>query len=99
MSVVWQIVYAVLASVPCLWFALFVLSWRDARERVELGEVSEPVQHPMPRPRPVDYFTILPLYWLIFFLIWPGFVGNWLGRRRRRRPRGFPVEIKPPKTG
>ena len=85
MSVVWQMVYAVLVFMPCFWFALLVLSLWDARRPEEPAEVPDPVEHSMPRPRPVDGFTSRPLYWLICFLIWPGFVGNWLGRPRRGR--------------
>ena len=83
MSVVWQIVYAVAIFMPCFWLALLVLSWLDARKPDEPAELPEPLEHPQHRPRPVDYFTVLPLHWLMCFLIWPGFVGNWLGRPRR----------------
>ncbi len=86
MNVLLQIVYAVLVFVPCFWFALLVLSFWDARRPEEPDEVPEPDEHPMPRPRAVDYVTSRPLlYRFICFLIWPGFVGNWLGRPRRGR--------------
>ena len=39
----------------------------------------------MPRTRAIDYVTILPVYWLLAFLIWPAFVGAWLGRPRSKR--------------
>ena len=80
-----QIIFIALAFVTCLWFALFVLSWRNARQRLEAADDPEPVEHPMPQARPIHYFTILPLYWFIFFLIWPAFVGNRLGRPRGGR--------------
>ncbi len=83
MSGFWQIILFAVAFMPCLWLAMFVLSWRDARYSVHVADVPEPPVLPMSRPRLIHYFTILPLYWLVFVLIWPGFFGARLGRMHR----------------
>jgi L-asparagine transporter-like permease len=80
MSDIWQIILCALACVPLVWITLFISSWREARDGAPGTEAHEPLR--MPRPPLIAYFTILPLYWLIFFLFWPAFVGHWLGRRR-----------------
>jgi hypothetical protein len=77
------VIYTILAFVPCFWIAIFILSWRDARHRPFPTEVPKSIERPIPRPRPMDYFTLVPIHWLIFLLVWPAFVASWIERNRR----------------
>lgn len=83
MSVALQILFMAIAFLPCLWLALLVLSWRDARRRLPVDPVAVPADRPPGGRLPRRFFWVLPLYWFIFFLVWPAILGSRLGRPRR----------------
>ncbi len=72
----WRDIFNVgLVILACLWPAVFLLSWRDARCKPPLVTRSGVQRKVMPR-RPIDYLTISIYYLLFLLLIWPGFIGD-----------------------
>jgi hypothetical protein len=83
------------ATVCCIWPALFLLAWRDGRRKqiarphcvVHLPVINQPP--PSGKPFVWDWrallfgaFTISVMVFVLI-IIWPGFIGAWLGTRRR----------------
>jgi hypothetical protein len=88
---------ALFAFIPCLWLALFTLTWRDARRKPiacaldpnrEPKDVLRDVPNRLSQERGLRYWLLsgflVALSGIDFFLVWPGFVGTWFGSRRKR---------------
>ena len=84
----WLIIAVFLA---CLWPALFLLTWRDARFRRHLPLMpNEPLPEqevPAGVGQPVRWYWLkvticVVLYVVLGVVIWPGIVGSWIGGRQ-----------------
>jgi hypothetical protein len=89
MHIAFLIVIAVAELVPCLWIALFLLSWRDARRHPRVFETQSPqipvrqIPESPPAPRNFMYWFLLVLtavlHAVVIALVWPGILGAWVG--------------------
>jgi hypothetical protein len=90
------VISAIFAVVSCLWLALFILSWRDARRkpitqkldatRMTLGILQDSPTR-LSQERGVRFWLLfgflVALNGIIIFLVWPVFALAWLSNRRK----------------
>jgi hypothetical protein len=95
MSAAITVIIVLLGMIPCLWLALFVLSWRDARRNPNISSGNGRDSHQefatsharKPAQRKLQSWLIFGLlaglHLMLAFLVWPGLLGNWAGSRKR----------------